>query len=107
MTLQAEKLRTEGTECLILRKSRQPAAASNGSVTMEFLRVLRSESDRDTRNLLIVAVFSGILGILLVALIVGAAQKVSPGQLDTVSLVTFIFCLVAYGTDLAKEQRSD
>ena len=63
---------------------------------MEFLRVLRSESDRDTRNLLIVAVFSGILGILLVALIVGSAQKVSPGQLDTVSLVTFIFCLVAY-----------
>ena len=55
---------------------------------MEFLRVLRSESDRDTRNLLIVAVFSGILGILLVALIVGSAQKVSPGQLDTVNLVT-------------------
>ena len=63
---------------------------------MEFLCVFRSESDRDTRNLLIVAVFSGILSILLVALIVGSAQKVSPGQLDTVNLVTFIFCLFAY-----------
>jgi putative pyoverdin transport system ATP-binding/permease protein len=63
---------------------------------MEFLRLLRSESNRDTTYLLIVAGFSGLLGTLLVALIIASAQKVSPGQLDALDLAKFAFCLVCY-----------
>jgi putative ATP-binding cassette transporter len=63
---------------------------------MEFLRLLRRESDRDTTYLLLVAGFSGLLGTLLVALIIASAQKVSPGQLDALDLAKFAFCLVCY-----------
>jgi putative ATP-binding cassette transporter len=63
---------------------------------MEFLRLLRSESDRNTAYLLVVAGFSGLLGTLLIALIIGAAQKVAPGQLDLLDLAKFAFCLACY-----------
>jgi putative ATP-binding cassette transporter len=63
---------------------------------MEFLRLLRSESDRDTTNLLILAVFSGLLNTLLIALIIGSARNVSPGRLDLLNLSKFLLCLGAY-----------
>jgi putative ATP-binding cassette transporter len=63
---------------------------------MEFLRLLRSESDRDTTYLLVVAVFSGLLSTLLVALIIGSAANVSPGRLDLLNLTKFVFSLAAY-----------
>jgi putative pyoverdin transport system ATP-binding/permease protein len=63
---------------------------------MEFLRLLRSESGRDTAYLLVVGGFSGLLGTLLVALIIAAAQKVAPGQLDALDLAKFAFCLACY-----------
>jgi len=63
---------------------------------MEFLRLLRSESDRDTTNLLILAVFSGLLSTLLIALIIGSASSISPGRLDLLNLAKFSLCLAAY-----------
>ncbi len=63
---------------------------------MDFLRLLRSESDRSTINLLAMAVFSGILSTLLVALIIGSARNVSPGQLRLLDLAKFILCLTFY-----------
>ena len=63
---------------------------------MDFLRLLRSESDRDTINLLVVAVFCGLLSTLLIAQIIGSATTVSAGRLDLLGLVKFVFCLVSY-----------
>jgi cyclic peptide transporter len=63
---------------------------------MEFLRLLRDESDRDTLRLLTVAVFSGIVSTLLVALIISSARRVSPGHLDLLSLSAFLLCLASY-----------
>jgi len=63
---------------------------------MDFLRLLRSESDRETMNLLAVAVFSGLLSTLLIAQIIGSARTVSPGRLDPFDLAKFVFCLVSY-----------
>jgi len=63
---------------------------------MEFLRLLRSESDRDTANLLILAVFSGLLSTLIIGLLIGSASNVSPGRLDLLNLTKFVLCLAAY-----------
>jgi putative pyoverdin transport system ATP-binding/permease protein len=63
---------------------------------MEFLRLLRGESDRDTISLLMVAVFSGIVSTLLVVLIIGSARQVSPGHLDLLNFTAFLFCLASY-----------
>jgi putative pyoverdin transport system ATP-binding/permease protein len=62
---------------------------------MEFLRLLRSESDRGTLNLLLVAVFSGILSTLLIALIIQSARSLSPGHLQLLDFAKFILCLAA------------
>jgi putative pyoverdin transport system ATP-binding/permease protein len=63
---------------------------------MEFVRLLRGESDRDTIRLLTVAVFSGIVSTLLVALIISSARRVSPGRLDLLNLSAFLLCLASY-----------
>jgi putative pyoverdin transport system ATP-binding/permease protein len=63
---------------------------------MEFLRLLRSESDRTTINLVLMAVFSGVLSTLLIALIIGSARTVVPGQLNILDLAKFVLCLVFY-----------
>jgi putative ATP-binding cassette transporter len=63
---------------------------------MEFLRLLRSHSDRDAINLLVVAAFSGVLGTLLVVQIMGSATKVSPGRLELLDLAKFVLCLASY-----------
>lgn len=63
---------------------------------MEFLRLLRSESDRDTTRLLLIAVFSGLMSTLLVALIIASARSIYPGRLDLLNLSKFVLCLAAY-----------
>jgi putative pyoverdin transport system ATP-binding/permease protein len=63
---------------------------------MECFHLLRRESDRATMNLLAMAAFSGILSTLLVALIIGSASNVTPGQLRTLDLAKFVLCLSFY-----------
>jgi putative ATP-binding cassette transporter len=62
---------------------------------MEFLRLLRSESDRGTLILLLVAVFSGIASTLLIALIIQSTRSLSPGHLQLLDFAKFLLCLAA------------